>query len=475
VKTILFSFALAACLESGFASDLFSSNESTAESTQVLVQNAVSRDSAIASTAIGKLRAIGPEGLDALLKAHVAEVALHLASLQHDQGPGCDQDWEATKMAIDGVSGQCDAYASGLYWYTDLGLARAAARAAGKPILSLRLLGNLNEDYSCANSRFFRTTLYSNAEVSNYLREHFILHWQSVRPVPKLTIDFGEGHKLVRTITGNSVHFVLNQNGEPVDALPGLYGPKAFLRVLTEAQQVAVASAASPREERKGLVRAYHIQSRAALDRQWQADLAKLGDRDIALAAVAVSAAPVAAVPSSALASPPTARAAGKLAISKSAIESPVLRLLQPKGGRGPGPTRGELDDAIWTKLAVLHADDARLDATSKTVIAAKSQTAFGAAELTKAKRLVEDPLLTTWRNLERSISEDSLRNELLLHARIHDWFVQDIAPADLDRLSAKVYAELFLMPENDPWLGLAPANTFCGLPDEGLVNSAKP
>jgi hypothetical protein len=67
------------------------------------------------------------------------------------------------------------------------------------------------------------------------------------------------------------------------------------------------------------------------------------------------------------------------------------------------------------------------------------------------------------------------VRNEFLLHARVHDWFVQDNAPADLDRLSTKVYAELFLMPENDPWLGLAPANTFCGLPGEGLVSSAKP
>jgi hypothetical protein len=100
VKTILFSFALATGLEVVLASDLSSCNESTAESTKVLVQNAVCRDSAIASTAVAKLRAIGPEGLAALLKAHGAEVALHLASLQHDQEIGCDQDWQAAKMAI---------------------------------------------------------------------------------------------------------------------------------------------------------------------------------------------------------------------------------------------------------------------------------------------------------------------------------------------------------------------------------------
>ena len=36
----------------------------------------------------------------------------------------------------------------------------------GKPILSLRLLGKLTDEFSCANSRFFRTVLYPNAEVS---------------------------------------------------------------------------------------------------------------------------------------------------------------------------------------------------------------------------------------------------------------------------------------------------------------------
>ena len=31
-----------------------------------------------------------------------------------------------------------------------------------KAVLSLQMLGNLDEDFSCANSRFFRTLLYSS-------------------------------------------------------------------------------------------------------------------------------------------------------------------------------------------------------------------------------------------------------------------------------------------------------------------------
>ena len=73
--------------------------------------------------------------------------------------------------ALDAVGQQRDCYASQLYWFTDLEQAKAAAKASGKPILSLRLLGRLDEEFSCANSRFFRTALYANGEVSKVLRD----------------------------------------------------------------------------------------------------------------------------------------------------------------------------------------------------------------------------------------------------------------------------------------------------------------
>src|SRR5262245_24965907 len=92
----------------------------------------------------------------------------------------------------------------------------------GRPILQLRLLGRFDEEMSCANSRFFRTTLYPDATVSRLLAERFTLCWHSVRPVPKVTIDFGDGRTLERTLTGNSAHLVLDARGRPVDALPGL-------------------------------------------------------------------------------------------------------------------------------------------------------------------------------------------------------------------------------------------------------------
>src|ERR1051325_4935370 len=149
-----------------------------------------------------------------------------------------DAEWQRITKALDSVSGQKNSYISGLYWYSDLDDAKKAAKESGKPILSLRLLGKLTDDLSCANSRFFRTVLYPNAQVSAVLRDRFVLHWQSMRPAPIITVDFGDGRKLQRTITGNSIHYVLDQSGQPIEALPGLYGPEAFVRALTEAEQL---------------------------------------------------------------------------------------------------------------------------------------------------------------------------------------------------------------------------------------------
>src|SRR6185369_13139459 len=118
----------------------------------------------------------GPAGLDALLKEHATEVAeMRAAASPAELAPHA-----RLREALDAVAAQRDAFASGLFWYTDLAAAQDAARRDGKLVLSLRLLGRLDEEYSCANSRFFRTLLYPDPSVASYLKAHFVLHWQSV-------------------------------------------------------------------------------------------------------------------------------------------------------------------------------------------------------------------------------------------------------------------------------------------------------
>ena len=169
---------------------------------------------------IDEVRAMGPAGLEPMLADYDSDALLaHIepggfaGGGRRDLDPHADECLARYAALIDQVAGQRGATLSRLYWYTDLEQAKAAAAASGKPILSLRMLGKLTDEFSCANSRFFRTALYTNQEISALLRDNFVLHWQSVRPVPRVTIDFGDGRKLERTLTGNSAHYVLDAIG----------------------------------------------------------------------------------------------------------------------------------------------------------------------------------------------------------------------------------------------------------------------
>src|SRR5687767_9081556 len=210
---------------------------------EILSAQAVSEDYPAAMSAIRELRTMGPVGLDALFVKYAAEIERYAKTGE------LDKNWLRIANALDTVAMQKDAYASHLYWYSDLGEAKRVAKTKNKPILTLRLLGNLNEEFSCANSRLFRAVLYPNADISRYLRANYILHWKSVRPAPRITIDFGDGRKIERTITGNSIHYVLSANGNVVDAIPGLYSPAAFLKYIKGAADVSRSLAGLPAKQ----------------------------------------------------------------------------------------------------------------------------------------------------------------------------------------------------------------------------------
>src|ERR1044071_382443 len=269
MRVKLFTFTLVFSLvSSGFATNKNSLNS--------FARKAASANSSESAEAISRLRAEGAPGLEAFLSEYAAELNYRRLELAETNPQAASLSWQLISTALDQICQQRDCYASELYWHTDLEKAKAAARASGKPILSLRLLGKLDEELSCANSRFFRITLYANEQVSRLLRERFILHWQSVRPVPKVTIDFGDGRKLERTLTGNSIHYVLDSDARPIDALPGLYGPGAFLRELTRAEALlSQCHEAKTTRERAALLRQYHSARVKELDTAWAADIAR--------------------------------------------------------------------------------------------------------------------------------------------------------------------------------------------------------
>jgi hypothetical protein len=468
---------------------------------------ATSSDDAQAKPAIAALRMAGPAGLAALLNANADAVQRHrnaiVALALRD-----DAAWQRLTAAIDAVAAQKDAYASGLYWYTDIDAAKSAARASGKPILSLRLLGTLDSEFSCANSRFFRTALYANQQVQQAMREGFVLHWQSVRPVPKITIDFGDGRVVERTITGNSIHYVLDAGGRVIDAIPGLYGPKSFIQKLSDAAGAESSARAMPQSQRDAFLRTWHDGQASRILTQWRADLSQAGvsmqpSLRLAFADTNLNEAVIAARTSVALTTSgqpsfnyvpppmtPTAIQAAPRALGKAKVETPVVfALVLPQPNSVTPATLHPLppiqteektleqatDDAAWQKLAELHWEDARLDAGSRALIVVKNPDAAMANLLTMSKSAVETPLVRMVQNFERSIAADSVRNEYTFHRQIHGWLASGPQTAegklasDVNALNERVYAELFLTPSADPWLGLMPPDTYSALPNDGV------
>lgn len=373
-------------------------------------EKAVSPDKTIAQGAQNHLRALGPQGLQALEEHFAQQIGAHKSG-------AVIQEWARIGAALDRVGGQYDNYASGLYWYTGLEQAKAAARATGRPILSLRLLGRLDEDLSCANSRFFRTTLYPSTEINQLLKDRFILHWESVRPAPKVTIDFGDGRKLVRTITGNSIHYVLDADGKIVDALPGLYSQQMFVSELKRSADAVQQARNSGSTD----YRQYLQATETRLLHSWATDLA----------AIKVS--------------------------------------LPAKDGLMENDLEPLMDDQRWQQISYLPANRAWFDAAVREVMRKKFPTAKAATPIAVSKAVVETPMVRELNNLSKSVSVDSLRNNYMLRSKILEFLLSPTGREwGLAAVNNWVYARVFLTPGEDPWLGLAPPDVFSAIDKNG-------
>lgn len=420
--------------------------------------NVISPDPKIRFAAIEELRAEGPSGLASLIFAKALRTrVLAQPGLTEEQQKRLTNEVALFDIAIDEVGGAKYCTASQLYWYTDLEEAKVAAKYANKPILSLRMLGKLNEEFSCANSRFFRTALYANAEISQTLREKYVLHWQSVRPVPKVTIDFGDGRKLERTLTGNSIHYVLAHDGRPLDGLPGLHGPQAFKEWLGRMETLHTQFTQAELARRDELLTQFHQARLEAIEAAWQADLVKSAGQAARENTQQV-----------AQAAPPAAVAA-RVAVPKRRMEAPLIRSVDLTKRVALPESLDALSDEQWQRIAALHAEDAALDQSSIELMRSQKPGAPAAGRLSISKAIVEDPLLRLVRVFESSIALDTVRNEYVLHRQLHRWFITEADVRDVDSLNERVYAQLFLTPSSDPWLGLVPRDTYTALTNDGI------
>jgi hypothetical protein len=159
--------------------------------------------------------------------------------------------------------------------------------------------------------------LFSQPRVADFINQAFEPVWESVRPVPIVRIDFGDGKVLTRTLHGNILTAICTPDGLLVDALPGIYTESAYLDRLNVLAAVARNAQAAPVERRNLLVRAYHRGQAQALKKN-------VNPRQAAVDRV-------------------------RLAITKSVIETPIELALLPAQifPMPPAPTKPDAKPAL--------------------------------------------------------------------------------------------------------------------------------
>jgi hypothetical protein len=263
-------------------------------------------------------------------------------------------------------------------------------------------------------------------------------------------IDFGNGRVLERTVGGNSIHYILDSAGRPVDALPGLYHPAAFLAALTRVEPLARELGSLPAAQAQIRVAEFHRQGASELERV---------------------VAGVGSVPG--LSRGSSLREAEPVAVTKAAMEMPVAARLDLGRPLTLAQLRGlEAANVAWSRLGErLYADvpGARLDAKSRALLRALEPSDW----TQPGSKLNEAGMNELLIRFDASLRKDTAHNELQLHARLHEWLAARPA-LSLQALNERVYRELFLTPAEDAWLGMATPLLFSGLMRDGVTQAAQ-
>ncbi len=364
---------------------------------------------------VEELRANGYKSLEWLVNCYQQNIPQNYDSYQKSA---------RFNRLYDKVSGQKDGIYAQLFWHQDLETAKKEATRTNKQLISLRMLGDFSEDLSCANSRFFRTVLYSDSRIASFLKRYFVLHVESVIDVPKITIEYPDGTVQRQTITGNSLHLMMKPSGEVVDVLPGLYGPDFFMKWLN-----------------KHSSQNFNYKHHA----QW---LNKLVDNDVEYLFVNDHLEKVAD-------QLPTAFDAMQMAVGKAIVERPILKQLDKN--KTPLSPDQKLEQGWLNTLDLMGFKSEKLSSGSRLLIHCKKQYT------------PENSLEKTVTKIEEILTLENLRNELNLRRRALLLLEDENLKMDDQFLVSTIYKELFLTPLDDKKMGMYQPDSFYGLTDDGF------
>ncbi|MCG3135422.1 MAG: hypothetical protein HMLKMBBP_03073 [Planctomycetes bacterium] len=285
--------------------------------------------------------------------------------------------------------------------------------------------------------------LFSHRELASWLSSSFECAWESVRDVPKVTVDFGGGNVVRRTLHGNVVTWVTDADGRVVEALGGLYEPGAYRARLEQSLLVSAMLSKCP--------------DGAARDAAFADYHARQAER------IAAGSAPLVV----------RKEMDPSLALSKMRIEDPFKYVLSEPGSAyvhaGPPITirLAEGAPAVFGSKGLAEAP-VRQSVAAGTDAPSQSITTLGAAKtLTeRSESLLRTPPLDRPRpsgdtidapgvRADRGLlAQDTAAGETVHRPAIHALLAKS-GRAAYTALSKPLYRDVLHLDLDDPWLGL--------------------
>jgi hypothetical protein len=253
--------------------------------------------------------------------------------------------------------------------------------------------------------------LLSDTKTQQFLAERTVTAWESVGPVPTVTVDFGNGKTLKRTLGGNTVLQLLLPDGRVLDAFPGVYTPDDFRRELDPLfAMIDAAGGLSALARTRDTLRQYHILRTTAA---------------------------------------PQRRA---ITQSKAAVEGPIL----PRAARSPGavlassrptpptsPATGPVEDLY--RNAFVQSAARLVDVSKIPTTAATARSSYASEGATPEERGIE------------AVRRDSTNNIQVVRPVVHMYFAaQGNMLPTMAECRETMYEKVLHTPLKDPYLGLA-------------------
>jgi hypothetical protein len=269
--------------------------------------------------------------------------------------------------------------------------------------------------------------LLSDDDTTKWLSENFVLSWENVREPAKVTIDFGDGKVLKRTLAGNTAFYLTTSDGAVVDVFPGVYTPQDFKKLVTESLEGVAEAEAIDAIARAEYVKSLHT---GAFYQAYLAEanttMSKMYVESPILDAMRL-AGPV----------PPAPRV--ETTTGKAVVEGPILRSLSLEGRPVPIPDQEE-------RLSFKGFASRLVDI---------SKTPMGSDEA--RRRISGNASLSDEQRQGQIVRLDSRTNVRYVRPAVHLMFRDAVKglvrPQDLTRT---VYLDLLHIDVDDPYLGLA-------------------